>query len=57
MFWCGVPFFYYSNKMDQGNCIKFWEKKNEIRCARTFKMLTVAVWRAYYEQNTCSIVV
>ena len=28
-------------KMDQRNCIKFCIK-NEIKCARTFKMLTVA---------------
>ena len=28
-------------KMDQRNCIKFCEK-NDIKCARTFKMLTVA---------------
>ena len=28
-------------KMEQGNCIKFCVK-NEIKCARTFEMLTVA---------------
>ena len=28
-------------KMDQSNCIKF-VVKNEINCARTFEMLTVA---------------
>ena len=32
--------FYYSEKMDQRNCIKICVKK-EIKCARTFEILTV----------------
>ena len=35
-FWCALRLF-----IIQRNCIKFCEK-NEIKCARTFKMLTVA---------------
>ena len=42
MFWCALQFFFcvLFEKMDQRNCLKYC-LKNEIKCAKTFEMLTV----------------